>query len=324
MIRLVQVVTVTIGAPAAIFGLIALLELGVGRLPPHVARRVRPWTWLSPALGLAGVFLAWPLASTIVLSFRDADASGFVGLQNYRDAIGDPQITTAFRNNAIWFAFLIPGTVVLGMVLAVLTDRVRYERAAKTVVFVPMAISFVAAGTIWKFMYDYRPPGSPQTGTVNELWLATGLGSQPRAWLVETSINNVALVLVGIWMLTGFAMVILSAAVKGIPPELFDAARVDGATEWRVFWHITWPLLRPTIVVVATVMFINSIKIFDIVFVLTNGQFETGVLGTEMYRQLFIVQHLGRASVLAVVLLLLASPVMIANVRGFRREGALR
>lgn len=320
MTRLIQLIIATVAGPALVIVVIVVAERLLARLPPRLRRRLRPWCWLSPALVLAGVFLAWPLVNTVVLSFRDADGFGFVGWENYRDAFTTPQITTAFRNNAIWLAVLVPGTVVFGLLLAVLTDRVRYERAAKTIVFVPMAVSFVAAGTIWKFMYDYRPPGSPQTGTVNAAWLALGLGEQPRAWLVETSTNNIALVLVGIWMLTGFAMVILSAGLKGIPTELLDAGRVDGATEWQLFRRITWPLMRPTVLVVATVMCINAIKVFDIVFVLTNGQFGTGVVGTEMYRQLFTVRHLGRASMLAVVLLVFAAPIVTFNVRRFRRE----
>ena len=320
MTRLLQLIIATVAGPSLVIVVVALAERVLTRLPAPLRRRLRPWCWLSPALVLAGVFLAWPLVNTIYLSFRDADTSGFVGIDNYRDAFTTSEITTAFRNNAIWLAFLVPGTVVFGLLLAVCTDRVRYERAAKTIVFVPMAISFVAAGTIWKFMYDYRPPGSPQTGTVNAAWLTLGLGDQPRAWLVDTSTNNIALVLVGIWMLTGFAMVILSAGLKGISTELLEAARVDGAGEWQVFRRITWPLLRPTVLVVATVMFINAIKVFDIVFVLTNGQFDTGVVGTEMYRQLFIVRHLGRASVLAVVLLVLAAPIVAFNIRRSHSE----
>jgi alpha-glucoside transport system permease protein len=319
MTRLIQLLTATILGPAVVVAVIAGLEMILRRLPGELAKRLRPWCWLSPALLLVGVFLAWPLVNTIYLSFQNATGNGFVGLENYRSVANTHEITTAFRNNVLWLAFLVPGTVVFGLMLAVLTDRVSYERTAKTIVFVPMAISFVAAGTIWKFMYDYRPPGSPQTGTVNAAWLALGLGDRPRAWLVETSTNNIALILVGVWMLTGFAMVILSAGLKGIPAEVLEAARVDGATELQILRRITLPLIRPTVLVVATVMFINAIKIFDIVFILTNGQFDTGVVGTELYRQLFIVRHLGRASMLAVILLVLATPIVVINVRGFRR-----
>jgi alpha-glucoside transport system permease protein len=169
-------------------------------------------------------------------------------------------------------------------------------------------------------MYDYRPPGSPQTGTVNALYLALGIGDQPEAWLVNTSTNNIAVILAGVWMLTGLAMVILSAAIKGVPRELHEAARVDGANESTLFFRITLPLIRPAIVLVVTTLFISSLKTFDVVWVLTNGNFDTGVVGTEIYRQLFSARHHGRAATLAVLLLVAATPVIVINVRSHRRE----
>jgi alpha-glucoside transport system permease protein len=317
--RLAQILVATLAAPAVVVAVVWLGERGLRRVSARTRNRLRPWLWLAPTIVLVGVFLAWPLVNSLFLSVRSADSSRFVGLDNYRAVFDDPSIRTALRNNLLWLALLVPGTLVFGLLLAVLTDRVRYERVAKTIIFVPMAISFVAAGTIWKFMYDYRPPGSPQTGTANALWLTLGLGAQPRAWLVETSTNNLALIVVGIWSLTGFAMVILSAGLKGIPTELLEASRVDGANEWQVFRRVTLPLLRPTVIVVATAMFINAIKIFDIVFVLTNGQFDTGVIGTEMYRQLFTVGDRGRASMISVLLLVAAAPIVVSNLRHARR-----
>jgi len=175
---------------------------------------------------------------------------------------------------------------------------------------------------IWKFMYDYRPPSTPQTGTLNAL-LATA-GVAPIPWLVETSINNLALIAVGVWMWTGFGMVILSAALKQISSELLEAARVAAATEWQVFRHITLPLLRPTIAVVATTMVITALKTFDIVYVMTNGAYDTNVLANQMYLELFRFHQFGRGSAVAVVLLLAVIPVMAANIRRFQEQEALR
>jgi alpha-glucoside transport system permease protein len=307
-------------APTVVVAIVWLAERALRLLPYRRQQRLRPWLWVAPAAVLVAVFLGFPLLDTIYLSFRDADGAAFVGLDNYRDGFGDHDTRIALRNNVLWLALFVPATLTFGLVLAAVTDRVRYERVAKTIVFLPMAISMVAAATIWRFMYDYRPPGSPQTGTVNAVYLALGIGDEPQAWLVNTSTNNVAIILAGVWMLTGFAMVILSAAIKGIPAELREAARVDGASEWKVFSRITLPLIRPTMVVVGTTLFISALKTFDLVWVLTNGNFDTGVVGTEIYRQLFTVQHDGRAAMLAVLLLAATTPVIVVNVRNHRRQ----
>jgi alpha-glucoside transport system permease protein len=307
-------------APTVVVAIVWLAERALRLLPYRRQQRLRPWLWVAPAAVLVAIFLGFPLLDTIYLSFRDADGAAFVGLDNYRDGFGDHDTRIALRNNVLWLALFVPATLTFGLVLAAVTDRVRYERVAKTIVFLPMAISMVAAATIWRFMYDYRPPGSPQTGTVNAVYLALGIGDEPQAWLVNTSTNNVAIILAGVWMLTGFAMVILSAAIKGIPAELREAARVDGASEWKVFSRITLPLIRPTMVVVGTTLFISALKTFDLVWVLTNGNFDTGVVGTEIYRQLFTVQHDGRAAMLAVLLLAATTPVIVVNVRNHRRQ----
>jgi alpha-glucoside transport system permease protein len=307
-------------APTVVVAIVWLAERALRLLPYRRQQRLRPWLWVAPAAVLVAIFLGFPLLDTIYLSFRDADGAAFVGLDNYRDGFGDHDTRIALRNNVLWLALFVPATLMFGLVLAAVTDRVRYERVAKTIVFLPMAISMVAAATIWRFMYDYRPPGSPQTGTINAVYLALGIGDEPQAWLVNTSTNNVAIILAGVWMLTGFAMVILSAAIKGIPAELREAARVDGASEWKVFSRITLPLIRPTMVVVGTTLFISALKTFDLVWVLTNGNFDTGVVGTEIYRQLFTVQHDGRAAMLAVLLLAATTPVIVVNVRNHRRQ----
>jgi alpha-glucoside transport system permease protein len=201
-------------------------------------------------------------------------------------------------------------------------DRVRYESVAKSVIFVPLAISFVGAGVIWRFMYDFRPPGTAQTGTLNGL--LAGLGIDPVPWLINSPFNTVALIIVAAWIWTGFCMVILSGALKGISTELLEAARVDGANELQVFRSITFPLLLPTIAVVATTMVITSLKAFDIVYVMTNGAFDTEVIANRMYKELFAFGQPGRASATAILLLLLIIPVMAINIRRFRQQEAIR
>jgi alpha-glucoside transport system permease protein len=230
---------------------------------------------------------------------------------------------TAFRNNLLWVALFVPVTVFLGLIMAVILDRVRYESIVKSIIFMPMAISFVGAGVIWKFVYSYRPVGSEQIGILNAF--LSFLGAQPIPWLIERPwINNICLIIVGIWIWTGFCLVILSASYKGIPRELLEAARVDGANELRIFWKIILPLMKPTIAVVSTTMFINVLKVFDIVYVMTNGSFSTEVIANRMYKEMFIFRNYGRASSIAILLLLFIIPMIIINVQRFREQEAIR
>lgn len=322
--RIVQALIVLIGVPVVLVGYVAVVEWLLRFVPERSRPRVRPWLWLGPALVFLLVFLVYPALNTILLSLRNRDGSEFVGLQNYVYAFTNRDMLIALRNNLLWVIFFPLFAVTLGLLLAVLTDRVRYETAAKALIFLPMAISFVAAGVIWKFMYDYRPPNMAQTGTVNALLTTVVPGAQPHAWLVEPTFNNAALIFVAIWMYTGFCMVILSAGLKGIPSELLEAARVDGANELRVFASIIVPLLSPTIAVVATTMIINALKAFDIVYVMTNGAFGTDVVANRMYKEMFNVRDFGRASAIAVVLLAAIIPIMILNIRRFREQEAIR
>jgi len=207
----------------------------------------------------------------------------------------------------------------MGVIIAVLTDRVHYEAAAKALIFLPMAISFVAAGVIWRFMLEFRPVGMPQTGLLNAL-LSDLLGVKPIAWLVDKRVNNLALIGVGIWVWTGFCTVILSAGLKGIPVELMEAARIDGASEWHIFWRIILPMMRSTILVVATTMVIIVLKVFDIVYVMTNGNLGTDVIANRMYKEMFNYRHFGRASAIAVILLLAVIPAIVLNLRRFKLQ----
>jgi alpha-glucoside transport system permease protein len=286
--------------------------------------RIRPWFWIAPALAFLIVFLVYPTINTLVLSFLDKGSENFVGLDNYAWFLGDASTIEALRNSVLWVVFMTAGVVGLGLLVAILVDRVRYESVAKTVIFVPLAISFVAAAIIWKFMYEYRPPGAEQIGTVNALVGVVGLG--PLDWIRERSFltDNFALIFIGVWMWTGFAMVILSAGLKGISIELLEAARTDGANEWQVFRRIILPLLMPTIYVVATTIVITALKSFDIVYVLTNGAFGTDVIARKMFFEMFTTQNFGRASAVAIVLLVTIIPFMAVNIRRFREQEAMR
>ena len=307
---------------AGIAGLFLGLDSLVGLLPQRLQPRVRPWVYIGPALLILGFYLVYPTLNTLYLSFLDAKSERFVGLQNYLWTLTSPEMHIAFRNNLLWIVLMTTFSVGLGLIIAVLVDRVRYEPVAKSVIFLPVAISFVGASVIWRFVYAYKPANVPQIGLLNAAIVA--LGGRPIGWLVDTAVNNFALIAVGVWLQTGFCMVILSAALKAIPKEILEAARVDGASEWRIFWQITVPMIGSTIAVVATTVVINALKAFDIVFVMTNGTRGTEVIANRMYKEMFSFLNFGRASAIAVILLLAIVPVMAANIRRFQAQEEMR
>jgi alpha-glucoside transport system permease protein len=309
---------VVAGVPA-ITVLYALGTEWVLRLLPERRRPgIRPWLWLLPGFAFLALFLVYPTVYTIVLSLMDRRSENFVGLENYLDLFGQVQFWQTIGNSLLWLVFFTALTVVFGLVVAVLSDRVRYETGVKALVFIPMAISFVAAGVIWRFMYAV----DPTVGTLNAV--VAGLGAEPQAWLFEWPRNTFLLIVVGIWMWVGFALVILSAGLKGISTELLEAARMDGATEFQVFRRIILPLLGPTIAVVATTIVIVALKTFDIVWVMTGGEFQTGVIGTLFYEERFTNRDAGTASAVAVILLLTILPIMLVNIRRFQAQEAAR
>ncbi len=280
--------------------------------------RLSAWMFVAPALVLLAVFLVYPSLSTLYLSFFDRTSAQFVGLDNYVHLFTSSETLIVFRNNLLWLTLFTGVSVIMGLVLAVLTNLVRYEAVAKALIFVPMAVSFTAAAVIWRFMYIYRPPGFTQTGVVNAIF--TSLGGDPIPWIQDTGVNNFALIVAGIWMWTGFAMIVLSAGLKGIPAEVLEAARVDGANEWQVFRRIIFPMLRPVVVVVAVTLTINALKVFDLVYVMTFGNYNTDVIANRMFKEMFTFGNFGRASAIAVVLLITIVPIMLLNIRRFRRE----
>jgi len=319
--RLLLAAAALAGVPALLVAYIALVEGALSRSGSRRLAAARPWLWLAPALLLLLVFLIYPVVSTAYLSLLDARSEQFVGLANYRYLFGDAAFLEALRNNALWLVLFTAFVVGLGLLIAVLTERVRYASLARAVVFLPMAVSFVAAGVIWRFMYDYRPVGTPQTGVVNAL-LTLLPGTTPHAWLTESPINTLALITAAVWSWTGFGTIILAAGLKGIPTEIVEAARIDGAGEWRIFWRVLAPLLAPAVAVCTTVMVVTALKAFDIVYVMTNGAYGTEVIANRMYKEMFSLQDFGRASAIAVVLLAAIAPVMLLNVRRFRGSEA--
>lgn len=314
----VLAVVVVVGVPAITVLYALATEWVLQFLPERGRPRLRPWLWLLPAFAFLGIFLIYPTVYTVVLSLMDRRSEEFVGSENYVDLFGQQLFWQTIANSVMWLAFYTTITVVFGLIVAVLTDRVRYETGVKALIFIPMAISFVAAGVIWNFMYDFNP----EVGTVNA---AVGaLGVEPQAWLFEWPRNTFMLIIVGIWMWVGFAMVILSAGLKGISTELLEAARMDGANEFQVFFRIIVPLLAPTIAVVGTTIVIVALKTFDIVWVMTGGQFDTDVIGTLFYEERFTNRDAGAASAVAVILLLTIIPVMLFNIRRFQAQEATR
>jgi alpha-glucoside transport system permease protein len=320
--RLITVIAAVVGIPVILIGYLLLTERFVSVLPRRVQPRVRPYLWIFPAVAFATLFMVIPTINTIVLSFQDRNSEEFVGLANYQYFFTNPGTTGALKNSLLWLVFFTGGVVIGGLLIAVLFDRVRYESLAKLAVFLPLPISAVAASIIWKFMFEYQPEGQVQTGTMNAIIGAIGLG--PVAWLVESATNNPALIFVGIWISTGFAMVILSSSLKAISPELLEAARLDGAGELQVLRMVIVPLLLPTLTVITTTMIIVALKTFDIVYVLTAGAYDTDVIASQMFTQLAGAGHYGRASAVGVILLLTIIPLLVINVRRFRREEAIR
>jgi alpha-glucoside transport system permease protein len=308
----------------------------VERLPDEWRQRILPFVFVGPAMAILFWYLAFPVVRTFWLSLfgRDGPPQGanilqaiqsnaFIGLQNYVALFSQRLLQESIRNNIMWIVFGSTLSVGLGLLVAVLADRSKFERVAKSLIFLPMAISFVGASVIWNFMYAVKPAGQPQIGLLNAITVA--LGGQPHTWDKWVAIapwNNLFLIIIVVWLQTGFAMVLFSAALKGIPEEHLEAARVDGATEIQIFFRIMIPSILSTIITVWTTVVIFTLKIFDVVWVMTGGQFGTHVIATQFYRQSFTARNSGVGSAIAIVLLVAVIPVMIYNLRQFREQEA--
>lgn len=291
--------------------------------------RIRPWLFVGPALLILGVYLVFPAVLTVVSSFFDKDFRLFVGFSNYRWAFfEDAEFWQSIRNNVMWLLVVPFASTALGLLIAVLADRVRWGNIAKSLIFMPMAISFIGASVIWKFVYDARLPNPgeaipTQIGILNAAVVA--LGGQPQPWISLQPWNNFFLMIILIWIETGFAMVVLSAALRGVPDETLEAARIDGASEVQTFFLVMVPQIMSTIAVVMTTIFITVLKVFDIVLAMTNGQWETEVLANMMYDWMFRGGgDFGRGATLATIIMLAVIPIMIWNIRRFQRDEANR
>jgi alpha-glucoside transport system permease protein len=307
-----------------VFALYWVMNYSIDHLPPRLRVRVRPWAFVGPALVFLSLYLVYPAINTVIISFQDKTSDAFVGFDNYAFVFTDEAMLRSIRNTLGWIIVVPVVSVSIGLAFAVLVDKLRKgEAVAKSLIFLPMAISFVAASIVWRFVYSFRPEGfGEQIGLLNSIWM--GLGNDPVAWLLLEPWNNLLLMVIMIWLQTGFAMVILSAAIKGVPSEIIEASRIDGANEFQVFRRITIPSILSTIVVVMTTAIITVMKVFDIVWVMTNGEFGTEVIAERMIRWFFRFGNNGRGAAIAVVLFVAIIPVMVFNVRRFKAEEAIR
>jgi alpha-glucoside transport system permease protein len=321
---LVVIAAIVVGV-LGVFLLYKGMDAVVDRLPFQLREGIRPWVFVGPALVILGVYLVYPAINTAVLSLKDARGRDFVGLDNFRHIFTDTSSLTSLRNSLLWILFVPFFAVAIGLLFATLADKLskRAENAAKSIIFMPMAISMVGASVVWLFVYSFRPPGfGEQIGILNGIW--TGLGREPVDWLLTEPWNNLFLMVILVWLQTGFAMVILSAAIKAVPVDIVEAARIDGASEFQVFWRVTFPTIASTVVVVATTITITVWKVFDIVFVMTGGRFGTSVVAQRMVTEFFTFRNTGRGAAFAVILFVAVIPIMMINVRRFRLQEELR
>ncbi|GAB1583568.1 MULTISPECIES: carbohydrate ABC transporter permease [Phyllobacteriaceae] len=280
---------------------------------------IRPWLFLAPALIALMVYLVYPVIESAWLSLNGRDGRQFVGLANYHWMINDGEFRQSIFNNFLWLLIVPAAATFFGLIIAALTDRIWWGNIAKSLIFMPMAISFVGASVIWKFVYDYRPEGAQQIGLLNAI--VTYFGGTPEAWITLPFWNNIFLMIILIWIQTGFAMVILSAALRGIPEETIEAAVIDGASGLQIFFKIMVPQIWGTIAVVWTTITILVLKVFDIVLAMTNGQWNTQVLANLMFNWMFRGGgDFGRGAVIAMVIMILVVPIMIWNIRNAAKE----
>jgi alpha-glucoside transport system permease protein len=317
-------ITVGVGVGAAVV-LYWLLNKLAELMPERWEDRLKPYLYILPAYAALVVYLVYPAVQTVTYSFANAQSTEWVGLDNYTRLLQSAGFQDTLFNTLLWMAVVPVLTVILGLTMAVLADRLtpRWENASKTIIFLPMAISFVGAGTVWGLIYNYRPEGREQIGLQNAI--VTALGFDPIAWLQTSDfhLNSFLLMVMLLWMQVGFSMVLLSAAVKGVPEDTLEAARIDGANERQIFFRVVVPQIWGTVITVYVTTLIGVMKIFDIVYVMTNGGFNTNVIGNEFFNQLFTNFNNGAAAAIVVLLMLATIPIMWFQVRNFRREESM-
>jgi len=310
--KFVQMI-VAIGLFVAVVGVVLFLA---DRVRSRRGERVQTVAFLLPAVVMIAVGLLYPAVRTIYESFRNEGGTEFVGLENYQTIFTSSDQIIVLRNTAVWVILTPIAATLIGLVYAVLIDKAKIEALAKSLIFLPMAISLVGASLIWKFIYDYRATENTQIGLANQVLKWIGLDTY--RFLLTEPWNTVFLVVIMIWVQAGFAMTVLSASIKAIPDDIVEAARLDGVSGFRMFRYITVPSIRPSLIVVLTAISITTLKVFDIVRTTTGGNFNTSVLANEFYTQSFRSFNNGLGAALAVMLFILVIPIVVYNIRQMR------
>lgn len=318
LLNKIEQVVIALAAFAAVIGLLLFL---IDRAPKKRKDLFQLIGFVAPAFIILIIGLVYPAIRTAIQSLFDAKGN-FIGFDNFVWAFTQPDSLVSLRNTVIWVILTPILSTVIGLAYAVFIDKSRGEKYFKALVFMPMAISFVGASIIWKFVYEYRPTSANQIGILNQV--VVWFGGEPVQWLQAVPANTVFLIIVMVWIQTGFAMVVLSAAIKGVPTEIVEAAQLDGTNAWQRFLHVTIPGIQGSLVVVVTTISIATLKVFDIVRTMTAGNFDTSVLANEMYTQAFRAGEPGRGSALALILFVLVLPIVIYNVRVLRKQREIR
>ncbi len=323
--KAVQVLVAVVVGIGGVWAMYWGMDRLVAMLPNRAEASVRPFVFVGPALAILSFYLVYPAVNTTIISFKDARSANWVGFDNYARVFTESEYLISMRNSVIWVLVVPFFAVAIGLAFATMADKMssRAESVSKSLIFLPMAISFVGASVVWTFVYAFRPEGfGEQIGILNAIW--TNLGNDPIFWLSQQPWNNLMLMVILVWLQTGFSMVILSSAIKGVPDVLLEAARIDGATEWYAFWKVVFPSIFSTVVVVWTTVLITVWKVFDIVWVMTGGQNGTQVVAQQMVQEFFSNRNNGVGAALAVLLFIAVVPILILNVRRFQAEEAVR
>ncbi len=312
-----------VGGAALLF---YFLNMFVEGLPLRLSQGIMPYAFLLPGFGLIALMLIYPTVQTINYSFANKDSTAYTGVANYREIFGSSEFWNSIINNVLWLVIVPAITVAIGVIVAVLADKLsaQGEKITKSVIFLPMAISFVGASAIWGLVYAYNDKSQAQTGLLNAM--VTALGGSPQTWLsISTAkLNSILMMVILIWLQVGFSMILLSSAIKGVPEDTLEAARIDGAGEFQIFWKVVIPQIRGTIITVFITVVILVMKVFDIVYVLTNGRDNTDVIANLFFKQMFANSQAGLASAIVVVLLIAVLPILWYQVKSFREEQANR
>lgn len=290
-----------------------------GQLPKNLRRKLQPFVFVGPAMIILAWYLLLPTIRSFYLSLFNPK-NEFILFTNYIKMFSNRNFLIAIRNNILWLVFGSGLAVLFGLIIALLAERSSFEVPAKALIFLPMAISFIGAGVIWKFMYAYKPAGELQIGLLNAINSLFGIA--PNNWLIIKPLNSILLIMILVWMQTGYAMVLISSAIKGVPVDLLEAARIDGAGEFKIILSIIIPYIKGTVITVATTIMILTLKIFDIVYSMTSGNFDTDVIATLQYKEMFIYKNYNMGSAYAIILLILVFPAIMYNLKQFKERRA--